>query len=318
MLTREEVILGYRYLLGREPEDAAVVDRHAAAFQDFAAFRLAVLRSPEFGRAYAQFQTSRWVAAPVFDDTRLLWIDLRDRYVSLGCLMDAYEPAETEFLRRILHEGDTFLDIGANVGWFTMLASTLVGPGGAIHAFEPRSQIATYLQRSVTLNGLDDLVTVHPIGLSNESGAEALMWEGASDNGGMASFARGECSPDVVREDIAVRRLDDLGIAGVSVVKIDVEGAERLALDGAAAMLARDRPIVLSEVYPWQLSRVSRCTAQDYFDFFRGRGFSAYIVDAERLGEPVSGFPPDWRKEIVNVAFFPSERRPDSAVFAST
>src|ERR1700712_513976 len=98
MLTRDEIIWGYRYLLGREPENAAIIDSHSNLVADVQAFREALLRSDEFARTFVQFQPPCWVAAPVFAGRRLLWINLADRYVSLGCLQDSYEPIESHFL----------------------------------------------------------------------------------------------------------------------------------------------------------------------------------------------------------------------------
>jgi FkbM family methyltransferase len=308
MLTSDDVIWGYRYILGREPEDPAIIESHAKTFTSVQTFRAALLKSDEFARGLEQFTQKRWVAAPVMGDTRLLWINLADRFVSLGCLQDSYERMETDFLRRVLKAGDTFLDIGANVGWFSILASTIVGAEGAIHAFEPRPEIASYLQRSVELNDLGAMITVHTIGLSNQPGTETLVWNEDSDNSGTATFGRDEDWLGFTKQSIEVRRFDDLGIAGVDVVKIDVEGAEFLAMQGAAAMLSRDKPIILSEVLPSQLERVSRCSGDDYFKFLEDLGYTGYIVDETRCGERVTGFPDPWYKPLVNIAFFPVDK----------
>jgi len=267
VLTHDEVVWGYRYILGRDPESDVVVRTHAAT-KDVPAFRDALLRSKEFAGISIQFDHPCWVAAPVFGGARLMWIDLRDRYVSLGCLHDAYEPVETRFVRGILKENDVFVDVGANVGWYTMLASTVIGDGGQIHAFEPRRPIVDYLQRTVALNGLEKVITVYPIGLSNETKSESLMWGATSDNGGSASFARDDASADMVCQTIEVQSLDNLCLDHVDVIKIDVEGAEPLVLEGARGTIERDRPIILSEIHPEQLRRVSRCSPQQCFDFF--------------------------------------------------
>ncbi len=161
MLTRDEVVWGYRYVLGRDPESEAVVSTHAAAMKGVPEFRRALLQSKEFASLNPWFQRPYWVAAPVFGGARLMWIDLSDRYVSQGCLQDSYEIFESQFIRGVLRSEDVFVDIGANVGWYTMLASTIVGDGGHIHAFEPRRPIVDYLQRTAALNGLEKLITVY-------------------------------------------------------------------------------------------------------------------------------------------------------------
>jgi len=315
VLTHDEVVWGYRYILGRDPESDSIVRASAEAMKDVSAFRGSLLRSLEFARLYTQFQQSCWVAAPVFDGARLMWLDLSDRFVSLGCLQDAYEPAESRFIRGVLKANDVFVDVGANVGWYTMLASTIVGDSGHIHAFEPRRPTVDYLQRTVALNGLEKLITVHPIGLSNETQSETLMWGATSDNGGGASFARDDASADMVCQTIEVRSLDSLGLDHVDVIKIDVEGAEPLVLDGATTIIERDRPIILSEVLPSQLARVSCCSPQQYFDLFLSQGYRGYIVDHVRCGENVRGFPDSWEKGLVNIGFIPQERAVNGSIF---
>lgn len=316
MLTRDEVVWGYRYILGRDPESERVVQASAAAMKDVPAFRRALLQSTEFARLHAQTQKPYWVAAPVFGGSRLMWIDLSDRYVSLGCLEDAYEPIESRFIRNVLKTNDVFVDVGANIGWYTMLASTIVGNRGHIHAFEPRRQIVDYLRRTVALNGAGDLVTVYPIGLSNDAKCETLMWSGISDNGGGASFARDDASTDMVCQTIDVRALDSLDVGDVDVVKIDVEGAELLVVEGARRTIERHRPIILSEVFPEQLRRVSRCTPEQYFDFFLSRDYAGYIVDNLRYGENVQTFPDVDGRSLVNIGFIPVEKY-DPAIFGA-
>jgi FkbM family methyltransferase len=317
VLTHDEVVWGYRYILGRDPESDAIVSASAAAMKDVQAFRSALLQSKEFARLYTPFQQSCWVAAPVFGGARLMWIDLSDRLISLGCLQDAYEPAETRFVRGILTANDIFVDVGANIGWYAFLASTIIGDGGHIHAFEPRRPIVDYLQRTVTLNGLDKLITVQPIGLSNEKKSEILMWEAISGNGGGASFARDDASADMVCQTIEVRSLDSLDLGHVDVIKIDVEGAEPLVIEGATTTIERDRPIILTEVLPSQLKRVSGRSPQQYFEFFLSRNYRGFIVDSFRCGESVVGYPDPWDKPLANIAFVPEERSLCGSVFGA-
>jgi FkbM family methyltransferase len=322
VLTHDEVIWGYRYILGRDPESDAVVSATAAAVQDVPSFRRILLRSAEFERLSIQngafwLNEPRWVAAPVFGGARLLWLDLSDRFVSLGCLQDQYEIAETRFLRGVLKPGDVFIDVGANVGWYTMLASTVIGESGHVHAFEPRRPIVDYLQRTAALNGLEKLISIYPIGLSNEVKSETLMWSAGSSNGGGASFARDDISMDMVYQAIEVQSLDSLNLGHVDVIKIDVEGAEPLVAEGAKATIESYRPIILTEVLPSQLQRVCGCSPESYFNFFLSRRYSGYIVDGIRCGERVSGFPEGWDKELVNIGFIPNEASIDFAIFSA-
>jgi FkbM family methyltransferase len=308
MLTHDEVVWGYRYILGRNPESPTIINSHAKAWKDVLDFRRALLQSKEFAFLFLQFEQPCWVAAPVFGGTRLMWIDLSDRFVSLACLNDLYEPTETRFIREVLRPDDVFVDAGANVGWYTMLASTIIGEGGHIHAFEPRHPVVDYLQRTVALNSLENLITVHSIGLSNEKKSEILMWDPISGNGGNAWLARDGVAPDRESQKIEVQPFDSLNLGRIDIIKMDVEGAEPFLLEGAKGTIDRDRPIIVTEIFPFQLELVAKCSSEYYFDFFGSRHYRGLIVDSVRCGENVFAYPDPWEKPLVNIAFVPEER----------
>src|SRR5262249_16356678 len=156
---------------------------------------------------------------------RLMWIDLGDHFVSRGCLLDSYEPAETRFVRTVLREGDTFADVGANVGWFTLLASMIVGRQGRIHAFEPRPETVDYLEKRVFLNRPEGQVTIYRYGLSDADGQTLLVWAKDTDNPGGSFLADHKPHPSAESQLVAVRSLDDLALSRLDFMKVDVEGA---------------------------------------------------------------------------------------------
>ncbi|MBV9862611.1 MAG: FkbM family methyltransferase [Alphaproteobacteria bacterium] len=308
MITREAAIWGYRLILGREPEDQAVID-DAMTAADLEAYRQRLFSSAEFAQNNLGVGLpSRWVAAPIMGGRRLIWILLSDRFVSRGCLFDDYEPAETRFVRSFLREGDTFVDAGANVGWFTMLASTIVGSAGHIHAFEPRLQTGEYLKRTVALNGLQGLISVYDFGLSDAEGDAILAWSSNTDNPGGSHLATNTQLAGMDYQQVRLRPLDSLGLAGADFIKADVEGAELRVFKGARGTIERSRPVVLSELSPEMLQRVSGASADEFFEFFRTLGYRAFAIDLQRYGEELQGFPPDWPKPLINVGLVPRER----------
>jgi FkbM family methyltransferase len=306
VLTSDEVIWGYRYVLGRDPESAAVIEGHMRVYRDWRHFRQALLSSAEFARGGLPKPTSeKWIASEILNNQRLIWLDLMDDYVSRGCLLDAYEQAETGLLKQYLKPDHVFLDIGANIGWFTLLASTIIGQQGHIHAFEPRRPTVDYLRRSVAANGLEAMVTVHDLALDRAAGAQRLGWAKGTRNPGHSKLTDGS---EETLETIAVQAatLDELALGGVDFIKIDVEGAEMRVFEGAIRTIDTNRPIILSEIFPEQLHRVSGVTAQDVFSWFASRGYRGLIADRERTGEEISAFPGDWKRELLNVIFLPA------------
>ena len=197
MAAKEEVVWAYRYLLGRDPENDAVIALHSVS-PDWVSIRSAFMASQEYRWLLENYIREnglhsighKWVLAPVMGGRRKMWIDLGDRYVSRGCLADDYEPQESAFIREHLEPGDVFLDIGANIGWYTVLASTIVGETGSIFAFEPRPDTAAHLRQTIDDNPLKNKIILHQCGLSDVQEVAFINNAVEVDNPGAPLFRR--------------------------------------------------------------------------------------------------------------------------------
>ncbi len=153
-----------------------------------------------------------------------------------------YSEGEVEVFRQILQPGDVALDVGANLGAHTLPMAQLVGPTGAVHAFEPQRILVQILCANVALNELAN-VRALPFALGRAPGGTkvpALDYRGANNFGGISlGGAHGE--------DVPVITLDQLGLARIKLIKVDVEGMEIDVLAGGKATLARCRPILYVE-----------------------------------------------------------------------
>lgn len=308
MLSRDAVIWGYRLLLGREPESEAVIAAHQQ-LTDIPTFRRALLECAEFAQHNPTVvMPRRWVVAPVLGGARSMWLDLGDHYVSRGCLVDGYEPAETHFVKAVLRQGDVFVDVGANIGWFTLVASVAVGETGAVHAFEPRGETVAHLMETVALNELEDQVTVYSFGLADREADGTLVWVTDTDNPGGSTVWSGPLAANMEGQPIALRPLDALGLDRIDALKVDVEGAELRVLRGARKTLERCRPYILSELSPEMLQRGSGVPVEAYFAFLDELGYRCFIVDVERCGEETRSFPADWHKPLINLGLVPREK----------
>lgn len=141
-----------------------------------------------------------------------------------------------------------FVDIGANVGQHSLFMSTL---GARVHAFEPYQQVREQFLRQIQENGLDN-IRVHPVGLSNENN-RLPFFAPTGTNAGIGSFDAGSVGKgNVSIGELQLVRGDDYfpshGIDGIDLLKIDVEGYEKLVLDGLRETLQRKRPIVVCEI----------------------------------------------------------------------
>lgn len=309
MLTTDEVIWAFRYCLGRSPESMDAIKSHSG-FATWLDLRNALLGTPEFiASLNSPVITDPWVICRVMNGKRLMWVDLSDRFVSQACRVDDYEPAETSFVRSHLKEGDHFLDIGANIGWFTMLASTIVGKGGRITSFEPRPITLQHLKSSIEINQLEEMVTVHGVGVSDVTGETYLSWQEGTDNPGGSFVSTIALGGNMASQVIRLVSLDSLDIGKVNLVKIDVEGSEYKAMTGAKKLIDQSRPTVLSEINPIALKNVSGRSPDEYLDLFIRRNYRVFIVDGSLTSpQEISAYPPSWPRDLMNVGLIPSER----------
>ena len=145
--------------------------------------------------------------------------------------------------RQIIRDGDTVLDIGANIGMVSVLLSDLVGKTGTVHSFEPNPSLSDVVNQAVRRNDMHN-TTVHPIALG--SGNKTLRLLIPIENAGAASLVRNMGSSDCQAVDVPVRRLDDIcrkeKIAAIRLIKIDVEGFETDVFLGARQLLSSIRP----------------------------------------------------------------------------
>jgi FkbM family methyltransferase len=161
-------------------------------------------------------------------------------------LYDVYEWPTALTVAVLARPGTTYIDVGAHVGSYATLGALAVGPTGRVLAFEPDEANRSRLLRHVGLNRLPN-VEVFDHGLG-EASANVSMVRPVAANSGMTRAARSGETPDFAMQ---VRRLDDViaSVSGprVSVVKIDVEGAEVGVVRGASRLIERDRPFIVFE-----------------------------------------------------------------------
>jgi FkbM family methyltransferase len=185
-------------------------------------------------------------------------ISARHRFVT-------WNPAEYDAFRAATAPGAAVLDVGANVGAYTLLFGQWVGAAGRVYAFEPAGEARGALRGHVSLNGLTDTVEVVPAAVSASSGEAILVDEGIHGTSRLAG-AGGTTVATVSIDDFCAER----GIHP-TVIKVDVEGAELQALQGARRTLARGDlpfPALFVELHPtlWAASGTGRDALEQELD----------------------------------------------------
>ncbi|MEZ5316857.1 MAG: FkbM family methyltransferase [Vicinamibacterales bacterium] len=187
-----------------------------------------------------------------------------------------YEPGISHVVSRLLRPGDVCLDVGAHIGWYTTLAATLVGPTGAVHAFEPLPSAFRRLERNVALLQDSSCVVLNNIALGEAPGAGLLHVFPSEPDSHSSISDQGR--PDARAIPCTVTTLDAYlaervpHARTVALVKLDVEGAELMCLRGAHGLFSRPAPPCWIVEMAASTSRGFGYTPNDLLAQIRARG----------------------------------------------
>jgi FkbM family methyltransferase len=223
------------------------------------------------------------------------WLSQHDD-CSQAVIAGNYENTEVSFVLRFLTSGMNVLDVGAHHGYYTLLASRLVGSRGKVFSFEPSPRERRALRWNSILNGRTN-IRIQPFALGNSRG-EGSLYLADSFNTGLNSLRPQVVVSDVVRVPISITTLDSWIAAhplkNVDFLKLDVEGGELDVFKGAQLFLSRQsRPVILAEVQdvrtmPWGYQ------AKEILTFLADRQFSWFSLTSdgslEELNLDAEGF----------------------------
>ena len=306
-LTREHVVWAYRILLDREPESEDVIVPKVRGFRTTRELRNEIVTSEEYqrnNRDFVQSNERNLVIKELPSGVRLV-IDLADHAIGLNILRGRFELNELDFVRRNVGPGQHVLDVGAHIGLFAIHMAALVGPAGTVHAFEPFDENAECLELAVRENRFGDRVIVERRAVGRESGSSSLVFAPHSLNTGGAFLSRAGAPVPGGHEvrSVSTVALDDHRLTRpVAFMKLDVEGAEPLVVSGATRLLREDRPLVLSELHPLQLERVSAVTPAAFVDQLKALGYRCHALGAGVIGEELVHIP---ATGVTSVVFAP-------------
>lgn len=188
-----------------------------------------------------------------------------------------YEPTETALVKQILQPGMTVVDVGANIGYYTLLAASCVGSSGRVYSFEPEPTNFSLLERNIRLNHATNITTAQKA-ISNTSGTITLFTDRRL-SGGHQIFDTGAKESSMSIEAVTLDAYFQNTVPRIDLIKIDIEGAEALALEGMSQIM-RANPHVkyITEFYPAMLEK-SGHSPLEYLKALQQLGFSLHIID---------------------------------------
>jgi len=275
--TESDILSCFRLLLGRRPRKEEWPGHVLHVGEDLTHLVASYLNSEEFqNRHLISSQLDQWqlVELPPFK----ICVPTEDTFIGKEIIRaHDYEPHVGKVFREYLQPGMTVLDIGANVGYFSLMAASLVGPSGIVYSWEPSPANARALFASQLANGFKNIEIIQAAAADRTA---LLRYYRASSNGNVAEVTA-ESPEDVLSaETVPALRIDDVIPENVRIdfVKIDVEGYEFKAVSGALSTLQRSRPIVVSEFAPASLQHYSGVSGRDYLEFFASQGYDMFVI----------------------------------------
>jgi FkbM family methyltransferase len=197
---------------------------------------------------------------------------------------ESFEPETTRCLLDLLNPGDVFVDVGAHIGYYTLLGARAVGAEGHVYAFEPAPSNLALLTRNIHANGYGDRVTVIPKAVGNRVGSVRLFLD-PEDSGSNSLFIVSPARKDSV--NVEATTLDEFfGQAGwpaIQVMKMDIEGSEKAALEGMRELSHRTPRLRLIIEFSLNNIKAANANPEELFRILSELEFTRVSVIAKSL-----------------------------------
>jgi len=198
-----------------------------------------------------------------------------------------YEKYETNLFKSVAGEGMTVVDLGANIGYYTLLAAKLVGRKGRVFAFEPAPDNFSLLLKNIDANGYDNIIPV-PKAVSNKTGTTKLFLH-RMNKGDHRIYDSHDGREAITVDATTLDAFFENGQYPIDVIKMDIQGAEMAALQGMTeAVLKNDSLKIFTEFWPEMLQKFG-FSPLEFLSKFIEYGFTLYtIISKEPWIKPVS------------------------------
>ena len=202
---------------------------------------------------------------------------------------ETYEIRQAPYFKSLLKPQCVVFDIGANVGYYSLIAAPLVGPEGRIYAFEPAAEQFRHLKDNATRNGFSQILP-YKVALSDKPGEAVLHLDDEFNTG--SAFLRPAGARNIRDEIVNCTTLDDFvesqQVNRIDAMKIDVEGSELAVLRGGQKTLERFRPVLLVEVKE-QHQRLAGFSRRELYDQLIAQDYRPYRINANARLSPIDG-----------------------------
>ena len=189
-----------------------------------------------------------------------------------------YEPNQTEVVKKYVHEGDTVIDIGAHVGYYTLLMAQLVGENGKVYSFEPDPVNFQLLKKSVEINGFENVVLIQKAVSNITDKVKLFLGDDDSAINRIYDAKLGDAKESIDVESVTIDEYFKENDELINFIKIDSEGSEVKIINGMKQFLSRNQELVMmTEFFPFLIKK-SGDEPNQYLKSLEKFGFSLYNI----------------------------------------
>jgi len=270
--TEQDIHACFRLILGREMHDEERDGHFGLVGMPLGPVVSTYLQSLEFRlRGLLQNDGTEKIVLQNYS----IYVASDDTLIAPGIRTNAYEPEVTKaFTHELTRKAGAAIDIGANCGWYSMLAAS---HGREVYAFEPLQRNLRLLHASRAANGFRRL---HIFGAAASDSPGTLVIGASFTNGIVGELRESEPATALLTDYVASVCVDVCvpRHIPVAVIKIDVEGHEYRAITGASKLIQTWRPAIISEFFPRALDANSGHSAGDYLDLLESFGYALSVI----------------------------------------
>ena len=280
--TYDDIYYCFRILLGRTPHEEEWGGHCSRVGYDLNAVVGSYINSLEFSQRLEKLRLNNLDDSIFLTKFNGFSIYAQENDLAVGrsiVVQGQYEPHVTKVFREFVKPSMHILDVGANIGYYSMLSASLVGEKGKVIAIEPNPKNVKLIEASRRANRFEN-ISIMQLAAGRERG---ILVINSSGSNGTTYQLSDDFQSLLESTTVASMKIDEIVTEkeNVDLIKIDIEGAEYNALTGASSLIKRCKPLIISEFSPESIFNISKVEGREYLKFLVDFDYEISVIERD-------------------------------------